>query len=77
MSEDNVYFFPPPKKDQMDEVFRFSDDEIKRQVRAKCAAVVGLLQKPNGQEDLERCLHLLNEAWGELAAVFIFRGEKE
>jgi len=52
-----------------------SEAEIRQAARSNLAAAVALLMKPPPNDDLERCLGLINEAWGQVAAVLILRDD--
>lgn len=54
--------------------FPVSDEAtIRRDARQQLAAAVAILAEKAGPDDLERCLHNINEAWGQVAALLILR----
>lgn len=73
MVDDNIVQFPKNLDPPRDYVM--SEEECKREARANMAAAIAMLQKPYGEEDLEKCLNLINEAWGIVAGIHIMRFE--
>ena len=75
MGEDNVVRFSPPAKKPSPE-YLLSEEENKREARSNLAAAIAMLQKPYGEEDLEKTLQLINEAWGIVCGIFIMRPDR-
>ncbi len=73
MVDDNVVPFPKNQEPPVDYIFA---EEIElRNARTNMAAAIAMLQKPRDQQDLDKVLHLINEAWGVVAGVHIMRFE--
>jgi hypothetical protein len=50
-----------------------SEANIRQMARGNLAAAVAILMKGQPNDDLEQCLHHINEAWGQVAALLILR----
>jgi len=73
MVDDNVVQFPKNQDPPVDYIFA---EEIElRSARTNLAAAIAMLQKPRDEQDLDKVLHLINEAWGVVAGVHIMRFE--
>ncbi len=51
-----------------------SEANIRQMARGNLAAAVAILMKGQN-DDLEQCLHHINEAWGQVAALLILRDD--
>lgn len=75
MGDDNIVRFQPQAKKPNPE-YLLSEEENKREARSNLAAAIAMLQKPYGEEDLEKTLQLINEAWGIVCGIFIMRPDR-
>ncbi len=73
----NIVEFPTPgsRQDMTDKLPAMTEADIRGLARANLAAAVAILMKGPPNDDLEHCLHHINEAWGQVAAVLILRDD--